>query len=211
MDCFTFTARGVMNYFYRTLILLATLLSLCFGGGCGKPTPTAADIRRAEEDERERKKELAKIKAEAEEDLRTFAETQLPELQQVLDEIEKEAESRKEKLNLLKIQYERHNTDPSKDDDYCRWSKAVKDLQSEHISLCEERKKAFLAMKKLEHSPEPINNQSVREQRLKKAHDAAADGLRRFEEILKGAGDVKPASNEGGQEKTIPYILPTHK
>ncbi|MCC5807919.1 MAG: hypothetical protein JJU00_16450 [Opitutales bacterium] len=126
--------------------------------------------------------------AEAEGDLRAFAQEHLPELQRVIHSFEGEIERREAMLERLADDMRRLNREPGADPDYRRWSDAVRKMHEELSLLREKRADAFLAFRKFELNPDSSDDAEARAQRFRLAQDAANEGRETFERLLREAG-----------------------
>lgn len=139
------------------------------------------------QEHREEQRHLRNL-AEAEGELRAFAQEHLPELQRVIHSFEGEIERREVMLERLADDMRRLNREPGADPDYRRWSDAVRKMHEELSLLREKRTDAFLAFRKFELNPDSSDDAEARAQRFRLAQDAANEGRETFERLLREAG-----------------------
>jgi hypothetical protein len=182
-----------MNHNNWGTTLLGAILLLLLAGGLY----TWHSLREKEREDRvaEIERDAAKKKADAERDLRNFAETHLTELQKLVDEINAEVEVRERKLALLADEMRRVHVSPTSDKDYKAWSEAVSRLKVKVNELLRVRNDTYLALKKFELNPEGTAElDKQREERLKLARNQAEQTRTQFNEMRNANSPPEPAS-----------------
>ncbi len=172
-----YRTAGRIGCFGKLLIVFGAGIALLLGKGLFDDW----------QERREQERHLRNL-AEAEGELRAFAQEHLPELQRVIHGFESEIERREAMLGQLAEDMRRLNREPREDPDYRRWSAAVQKMHEELDLLIEKRTDAFLAFRKFELNPDSTDDAEARAQRFRLAQDAAKEGREIFERLLREAG-----------------------
>ena len=167
---------GKIGCFTKLAIVVIALIAFFFARGW------VNDWR----DAREEHRALQNL-ADADQDLRAFAEEHLPALQRVVNDFEDEIARRESMLDTLRTEMRRLNRDPDSDPDYRRWSHAVDEMRGELAQLRERRADAYLAFRKFELNPDSADDAEARNRRFQLAQSAATEGRAAFERLIREA------------------------
>ncbi len=135
------------------------------------------EIRAMEELERRKKKEQ-------QEDLLQFAAEQLPEVQQLIDRIDRQIAEYTESMKKLQTDLQLLGETAESDTDYKRWKLSVTEMQSGRDKLIKIRKKAYIAYRKLKHSPIPREPEDETVNRLQSAISEAKSKVVDYEQMM---------------------------
>jgi hypothetical protein len=168
---------NLVRSFLKILIGGIALLAL-FAGCCGGLTCTYYSWN-----EGARRKEQ-KVHQDKEDELKSFAQRDLPELQELIDEMGREITSRTERLTELANQLRRFDKDPTADPDYIRWEESLAQIRKQREELLNEREEAFIAAKKYELSQPLHETPEERENRLRQVRKSVEESRSTFKKLL---------------------------
>ncbi len=170
------------------LALLAVMLA-----GCRLEPSLEEKRKRAAEREKQRQAQL-------QEDLRNFAQEEVPQLQKVMDELTEELERRNKSLQELGRELQRFGDSPQEDPDWRRWNKAVYELRKVLDRLGDHRKQAYLAYRKFQLSSGSNVQFQARvqdaEQEAARIRAAFREMLTQFEEAVATEDSVIPPESQ---------------
>lgn len=196
-----------MNSNHWGTTLLGAVLLLLLAGGLYTWHSLRESSRQAEA--AHNLEEQDKARAQAERDLRIFAETHLSDLQKLIDEIQNEIQVRQRKLDQLAEEYRKVGVSALSDKDYKAWGDGVTRLKMKLGELMKVRRDTYLALKKFEFDPTgKAEVERQREERLKLARNQADLTRTQFNEMRNTNNPPEPASftppKDGDKAKTAP-------
>lgn len=97
--------------------------------------------------------ELQRQQHAIDQELAEYARQEVPELQELIDTISTEIADRKKRLDELKEVLAKVNKDPESDEDYKRWSDAIRDMEKAKEDLLAARDELYVAFRKYELAP----------------------------------------------------------
>lgn len=112
--------------------------------------------------------ELRKQQA-IDEELAECARQEVPELQELIDTISSEIADRKKRLDELKKVLAKVNKDPESDEEYKRWSDAIREMEKTKEDLLATRDELYLAFRKYELAPSETHESSERREAITRA------------------------------------------